>query len=468
MLARTPILFLLPILAADGDASAAQGPTSGATESSVAVRFRGGAIRMDEFESYLAFRYMREAIAKEAVDYLVRDAVVTAEVERRGIVVTPEDVQKSIASMEVQLRQATGHALDQELAEKGMDRATFEAIYRKQIACERLARADLGIAAGDAVRPEQQELWIQEKVKNAGVVRDGLPRGVFATVGGTRIDARAVGHTIRLKLSKGDTRDALRACAGIRLAEERARAAGIDTTQDDVEAAIQRRRDRFAANPLMQGVTFEQFLDARGMSLDDFREDPALRAESMLWKLALQQFPDEDVDKRYLANRDYYDGIHGEQRRISWILFFAGATKNELVQKTYEEADADLKSMLVRATSADEFARLAAIYSKHEDTRKKNGEIGWVHRRDSRIDPRLLAFAFAPDTPIGKASGPVHTDSGSALVFVHGTKPGPDAATMRRNVRSELMGEMYKKFVEEAKIETYLDPKPASAPVQEK
>jgi hypothetical protein len=39
---------------------------------------------------------------------------------------------------------------------------------------------------------------------------------------------------------------------------------------------------------------------------------------------------------------------------------------------------------------------------------------------------------------------------------------------MRRNVRSELMGEMYKKFVEEAKIETYLDPKPASAPVQEK
>jgi len=423
---------------------------------------------MEEFESYIAFRFGKDSLGKDALDYLIRDVVLTKEIERRGIVISPEDLQKAIATMETQLKLQTNHTLDEELASKGMDRATFESIYKKQIACERMVRADLALSAADALRPEQQELWLQEKVKNANVKKDGLKAGTAAMIDSASIYTKDVGHTIRLKLSKTDARDAIRACLGIRIIEEAAKAAGIVTTKDDLNAAIERRRERFAKNPLVAGVSFEQFLNARGFTIDDLLADSALRAEALLWKLALQQFPDEEVDKRYQSNKDHFDGLYGEQRKLSWILIIAGEFKNALIPKSYEEADKELKDMLPLLTSAEEFGRKASIYSRHEDSRKRNGEIGWLNRRDANFDARLLAFAFAKDTPVGKAAGPIHTDQGSALVFVHAIKPAPEPAVMRRHVRTELTAELYRKLGEDAKVATYLDSKIPGADTKDK
>lgn len=414
-------------------------------------------ISMEEFELYVARRFGKDTIGKDAADYIIQDVVLDLEIERRAVAVSNEDLREAVAAMESQLKQATGHSLDDELASKGMPRATFEALYRKQLACDRMVRGDLGLAPKETLRPEQQQLWISERVKATPVEREGIPADACMVVGGVPVKKSKLGNTILLKMSRSSSRDAITALGSIRMVQDRAAAANITIDAKDLEDSIQRRRERFATHPMMSGVNFEQFLQARGHSLDDLRADPALHAESLLWKLALKNYPDEEIDKQYAAARERFDGLYGEQRHVSWILLYAGTVKNELITKTYADADAELKQIIPQATSSAEFARLAKIYSKHGESAKNGGEIGWLHRREPNYDPVVLAAAFAPDVPVGKVLGPIHASDGSALLMVHGTRPAPGIEIMRRLIRSELTGELYKNITSSAKFTTWLD-----------
>lgn len=454
--------------AAIGDHAAAQALPAQSSpaplEPGAAARFDRTTVGFREFDIYLGRRFLKDSLGKQALDYIVRDLVLGFEIEKRNIQIAASDFDEALRAMDAQLKQATGRSLDGELAAKGMDRATFEAIYRKQVACERLVRADLGLQQTDPITSEQQELWIADRVKRASIITDAarLGEGIVATVNGKIVSLENLGNTIRLKLSKSDARDAIRAFLGIVIIHARAVAAGVKCEAADLEAAIDRRRERFARNPMMTGVTFEQFLEARGNSLDDVRADPALRAEAELWKLASIQFPDEEVDVRYRSRREYYDGLFGEQRRVSWIFLYADESPNALIPDSYESADAKLKDMIARAESPADFGRLASIYSKHDDSRKRQGELGWLHRREQNVDREVLEAAFKADPAKPGVIGPVRTPKGSALLYLHGARPAPAMDIMRRAVRGDLTADLFRKFAEEANIVTYLDAPRAS------
>jgi hypothetical protein len=427
-----------------------------------AAAWIGGELPEEEFDRYLASRYGRDAVGRDATDYLIRERVLDAELRRRGAPPIPEsELERRIRETDTELRQRQNHTLDEELARKGMDRATFVALFRKHLACERLVRQELAVPPEEPVRPEQQELWLTERVQASGVERTGLPPGVVARVEGVPVTEGELGRAIRMKLGLSELREAVRAAVGIRLVEAKAKALGVEATPEDVEAAIARRRARFGEGLRLEGVSFEQFLQAKGLTVDDLRSDGGVRGEALLAKAGALLLPDAEVDRRREAERARFDALFGEARRISWILLPAAAAPNAFVSRTYEEADRELAALATRAASPSEFARLASIHSGHAATRARGGEIGWCRRAERGVDGALLAAAFGAEP--GKVVGPLRTAEGSALLLVRETRPGPEGAELRALVRGELVSDLYRSWLDAARIVTIYDP-PTPAP----
>lgn len=429
----------------------------------IAARFTGGAITMEELDRFMAVRFGKEPTGKEALDFAIRERVLELEAARRGVRVGADELRAALTRIENEIVAQTKRSLEEELALKGMDRATFEGIYRKQLLCEQMVRADLGIPKQEALRREQQELWLQEKVKSMTVVKDGLAPGIAATVQGSAISSGELGTTIRLKLSKTEVRDAARSLAALMLIELRAGELGLDADAKDVDFAIARRRDRFAGDPRMAGVSYEQFLKARGTTLEELRQDRGVKAEALLHKIGELLYADSEVDKRYAADRARYDGLFGEARRVSWILLHATPDKNQLIRRTYDDADSELRVLAARATSATEFARLATIHSTHDTTRQRGGDLGWLHRLEPGHEAPILAAVFAEGAGPDKVIGPVRNSQGSALIWITAIRPAPSPETVRIAIRADLVAEFYRKLIQDAKIATYLDPRPVDS-----
>lgn len=416
---------------------------------------------MDAFDAYLGARYGRDKFGADAVEHLIRQRVLEVEIEKRGVRVDPRALERAIAEADAQIRARDGRTLEEELAAKSMSRATFEGLFRQHLACEQLVRDDMSVPEGEPVRPEQQELWLSDRVKAARVERPGLAGDPVAVVEGAPIRRADVGRAVRFKLSRSELRDALRAAVGIRLVEARARELSIETTPERIEQAIARRRERFAANSRLDGVTFEQFLQARGLTVDDLRADSGVRGEALLAAIAARTFPDDEVDRRYAAAKDRWDGLFGPTRHVSWVLLQAVTAPNPFVARTYAEADRELTRLAEGVKSIADFGRIASIYSTHAASRSARGELGWLHRLEPGIDAALLEAAFRAEP--GKVFGPVRTGDGSALVWVREERPGPDAPALRALLRNELANDLYRSLLEEAKITTYLDPVTAPA-----
>ncbi len=437
---------------------------SAASQEAPAARFAGGEITFSEFDESLAYRFSRDEVGRDAIDYLIQDVVLSSEIERRGLVVSPANLAAALEKLDAQLRAAENHSLEEELASKGMERRAFEEVFRKQLACERMVREDLGLPGSEPVSAEQQTLWLREQVKRAQVEREGLPAGSYARVGGRTIDGRALGATLRLKLSRRDLRDALRDLAGLRLVDRRAAELEVVATPEGIEATLARRRARYEPSATAaQGLGWEEVLRAtRGITLDDLRADAGVRAETLLWGIAEKSYPDDEIDRRYAEARDHWDGLFGESRRVSWILLHAVHAPNALVARTYDEADRELRDLIARAKSAAEFGRLASMYSNDGASRARNGDLGWLHRLERGADPAILAALFHPDAAVGAALGPIRVEQGSAALFFQAAKPGLQGDELRRSIRSELMGDLYRRLVTDAKITTYVDPPSSS------
>lgn len=424
----------------------------------MAIRFTGGSVTFEELDTFMALRFAREPIGKDALDFEIRERVLELEAARRGIRVEPAELREALTRVEADIVAQARHSLEEELELKGMDRATFEGIYRTQLLCEKLVRADLGIPRGEGVRREQQELWLSERVKGTKVVKDNLPPGIVAVVLDSKITKADLGRTIRLKLGRSDVRDAARALAALHIVEARARELEIDVGPEQIRAAIERRRERFAADPRMVGLTFEQLLEARGTSIDELERDRGVRAEALLHEISRRLYSDDEIDRRYDTNRAAYDDRFGEARRVSWILLHASQERNPLIKRTFDDADAELTALAQRASSVAEFARLATLHSTDDTSRQRGGDLGWMHRREPGVEPSILAAVFAPDARVDRALGPVRSSHGSALLWITAQRPAPARAAIRAAIRAELAAEVYRKLVSEARVTTYLDP----------
>ena len=126
------------------------------------------------------------------------------------------------------------------------------------------------------------------------------------------------------------------------------------------------------------------------------------------------------------------------------LMLVAGQFANELVRRTFEEADRELEAFKERAGDFADFRALVTQFTEDPSGREKEGLIGWVTRGDPRVPGPLREAIFDHlDTggaiPAGGvALGPVRMKTGCALLWLSKDREGPSWEVMSQKVHEEL------------------------------
>jgi foldase protein PrsA len=75
--------------------------------------------------------------------------------------------------------------------------------------------------------------------------------------------------------------------------------------------------------------------------------------------------------------------------------------------------EAEANTVLQRLSAGEDFAALAAQFSRDETTRSAGGDLGWF-AREELLEPRLAEIAFSLD--VGESAGPVVTSLGYHII----------------------------------------------------
>ena len=126
------------------------------------------------------------------------------------------------------------------------------------------------------------------------------------------------------------------------------------------------------------------------------------------------------------------------------------------MDRTFDEAAAELHKYAGRASTVEAFGRAASLYSEDEASRVSQGRLGWLHRTEEGIDPALLEAVFAA-TP-NSLIGPVRIPVGQALAWVDAIQPAPERDAFRRAVRRSFHQDLRKEILAEVVLKTIYFP----------
>jgi hypothetical protein len=233
-----------------------------------------------------------------------------------------------------------------------------------------------------------------------------------------------------------------------------------DTIAREIEAEIERRRAESNADPEHKGISYEMLLGSQGLSVERLPDDPviAIAALSRLW---IERSYDEPTLKRvYADEREWYDGLFGEAWQVSVLFLRAAQLTNELVPRSFPDADAELARIARGLRDRAAFDRAVREHSEDPNTRDEAGALGWVTAGDERV-PRALretVFELAPGLPAGGGLvGPVRVSGGSLLAWISARRPPPSWDAMSRHVRGVLRQRFIDEVLEEDAVVTWMD-----------
>jgi parvulin-like peptidyl-prolyl isomerase len=188
---------------------------------------------------------------------------------------------------------------------------------------------------------------------------------------------------------------------------------GFTAPDDTIDAVVEENIKRFGSRE-----QFEQALDARGFTLDLFRER---NKKNAVVRMLLQELA---AESRYTDRelRDYYEENRSKYKRpdsvfLYHILIHVDPSSPE---KEWEDKEEFAEQLLDKIRAGAEFGSVAYQYS--EDPYKyKNGEIGFVHR--GRLTPHELEdIAFSLGN--GEVSDVIRTIHGYHILKAGEKKPG--------------------------------------------
>jgi len=346
----------------------------------------GRPIAVDSFARFVLSEQEAGA-ATDALDHLIQERIVELESRRRGIVVTDGDVAARLAELEQRARKESQGkvGLDEQLAATKVDRAEFQRLMRKMIACERMMAADFGTR--EEVTPAKQSLWFQEQRARAGVRTEKLPDGVAAVVGEEEQIA-TVDWALMLfrRLPEADAAKLFDEYVGIDLLFAAAKAKGLVVTPQHVAREVQERNEALAArlrdaHMPTEGVDYLATLKARGDDPDAVLASDRFRAEILLKELTRQRHGADGWRAYYDAHRAEFDQAFGRRVRLATIYLRAEPQKVGK-GRTWAEAVAELEPLKARAQQGDvpvaeAFASFARLKSEHESA-KRGGDLGFL------------------------------------------------------------------------------------------
>lgn len=401
-------------------------------------------------------RALRELIDLEVLGHLARE---------RGVEISTAQLNARWAQIEAEVIQA-GQAenMAQFLEDSGVDRETFREYLRLALIQETLTRQAMGLAEDAAVTAEQQQLWIQSEIEDLGYEGRApfWEDGIVARIGPLTIQRADFARHLREQIDRKEVRQACYELLLLQKIRQRFPALTQEAIDAVVSEEVAQRKATFEEDPKHQGVDFGQFLATQGLNEEVLRQDPALIAAA-LSRLWVDRTCDEDCLREvYQAERDLFDGVYGEGAQVFTIRRNAGEVKNELIPRTYAEAEAELESWKPDLKDLAAFQRIAAVRSDEIRARDKGGLLGWVRARTPGVDPVIrdaVATALAErQGPVeGTLIGPLRLQGSVVLVCLGERTAAPTWPVMAENVHRELRRRFMIGEVPPASIETYVD-----------
>jgi hypothetical protein len=235
--------------------------------------------------------------------------------------------------------------------------------------------------------------------------------------------------------------------------------AGIEVTDEDVDAQVTKLRERFEQNPRVKdsGVTFDQFLKQTfGIGEAELRKDATFRARVGLERMLSRDLTDAQVRKHWEENRAAY----GDRALVRQVFVQAGeqGAKLESALPSFREAS-DLalraKVAILEKTGAlaggaaktplpDAVTAVAKQFETDPDGKRQAGEpVAWT-RENVAGEPALEAAVF--DGELGRLAGPIRSQVGWHVFVVEERRPAPSWDEVKGQVREDLLRVAVRRF----------------------
>jgi len=439
-------------------------PLAAGAQGAPVARGQGGlTLGRAELEATLLDRYTYSESGRELLDLFLKARLLDSLAAQRGIRVGEAEVTRRWQELEKRSRAAGAQGLEDEIQQRGLTREQFREFLRLALVQERLTRAALGIAREAEVSGDKQELWIQQEISARGLElrppasAQDEPEGVLARCGEISITRAEFGRFLRERLERAAVRESAWHLLLVQAIEKRMPDLAPEARRRAIEEELERRRAKHASE--YPTITFEQRLGATGRTLESLRRDPslAIAALTRLW-VDRGQGP-EGLRNAYEKEREQFEARFGEAVRAALLFRVAGRFVNDLCPRTFEEAEQELARFAERGQSQEDFAALVERYSEEPNTKKQQGDMGWVTRGDARVPAPLREALFhlldtggtIPER--GRILGPVRLDSGVALLWAGERRASPSWEEMSERVHEELRRRFIEEIMPEQSVE---------------
>ena len=447
MLGRTLLVTLAVALAPAATLAQDSRPRE-AADPRTAVAARGKndtSLRADRLEALLLERYAHSASGNDLLELLVKSRVLEELAESAGLRIREADVDALWKRLDRDARAAgSADGLLSEIRRRGLSVAAFREYLRLSLIQERLTRRALELDGDAPVSGAQQEIWLRQELDRRGLERYPPPweNGLVARCGALSISTAEFGTFLRQRLEPESVRESAWHLMLARTLAERMPDLSRETLERAIDVELDRRRQRHATE--YPGVSFEERLAATGRSLPLLRADPSVRIAVLTRLWVDRAHGDAGLRETYENERERFDGRYGRALRTHLLMLVAGRFKNELVPRTFEEAEDRLHELIARANTREEFESLVVQFSEEPNTRKGKGDLGWVTARDPRYPQTITTALFEwldsggrlPEN--GRPLGPLRLDGGAAMLWVSELRPSPPWEELSERVHEEL------------------------------
>jgi hypothetical protein len=421
------------------------GVNSGPNEEPLAARGKNGlSVGRATLEATLLDRFGYSETGRELLDLFLKARLLDSLAAQRGVQVQDGEVTRRWQELDKRSR-ASGQALKDEIVRRNLTPEQFREFLRLALVQEKLARAALGLAAAAEVSGDQQEIWLQQEIGARGLEllppAEGI-QGVLARCGEIAVTRAEFATFLSARLPREDVRESAWHLLMLQAIEKRMPDLAPEARARAIEEEIARRRAKHALE--YPTITFEPRLGATGRTLDSVRRDPsvAIAALSRLW--VDRSAGPAGIRSAFEKEREAFEARYGEAVRALLLFRVAGRFVNDLCPRSFEQAEEELSRVAERLHTRAEFVQQVALLSEETNTKKQQGDLGWVTRGDVRVPKELREALFhlldtggtIPEE--GRLLGPVRLDSGVALVWAGARRASPSWEEMSERVHEEL------------------------------
>ena len=457
--ALTLVLALVPV-AATAAQSDSPDPTAGGLGPGIAARGEGAVLTFAEFDELSRHRHAMSETGRASLKHLLRARLLERLAEQSQLEIPDAEVAARWADVERDVI-AAGQAasLEAYLRANHLTPATFREFLRIGMIQEELARRAYGTPEDQPLNGELQEAWLDQLIEQRGTDLPPPPwegpRAVVGRCGDVEVHLDEFLPHLRTQISREDiAADCYQLLLQKQLAgclpdlSQEARARGI-------EAELERRRAAFALDPAHHGVPFDQVMTAKGQGPELLRQDPAIVIGSLAHLWLEHTHGEQGMREAYKAEREWFDGRFGEAVEVSVIFLRAAERPNELIPRSFEDAELELARLAEGIKTKAEFEALARSRSEDGSSREEGGWLGWLTRRAGGAPEQLVGTAFA--NPGSGLHGPLRLGVGVVLMWIGDLRPAPEWEVMREHVSNELRRRFLEAAMPRESVVTWLD-----------